>query len=364
MSGLDAVKKLKLAKFFLSIFTILALIIVLFLTVNLVKYYNKYIKRNTDLVYVFDSSTKNKIETITSYLDAEESYLSYKESYGIDVSEWQGNIDWVKVKNSGISFAMIRCGFREYVGGLIKEDAKFKKNMEGAINAGLIVGVYFYGGARNEKEALEEAEFTYNLIKDYTLTYPVAYDIEAFTEGRLTSANKSNVSDSVITYAETLAGYGYQTMVYSYKTAFTDILDTGKFDGMLIWLAHFADSTDYHGNYNMWQYSEEGRVDGILVSVDLNISYFTYVQDENEIIENPNYIYPPNVEFTSVDDEVKTIKNATIRNSATTDMPNSLGVIKRGTVLKRVGVSEKFSKIIYENKTVFIENKAIITQSS
>lgn len=360
---MEEVNKLKLAKFFLSIFTILTIFIVIFLSVNLVKYYNKYIKvkKNTDLVYVFDSSNSSHIEPITSDLDTGESYLSYKESYGIDVSEWQGNIDWMRVKNSGISFAMIRCGFREYVGGLIHEDAKFRENMEGAINAGLIVGVYFYGGARNNEEALEEAEFTYNLIKDYTLTYPVAYDIEAFTEGRLTGANKSIVSDSVVTYTETLASYGYQTMVYSYKTAFTDILDTGKFDGMLIWLAHFAESTDYHGNYNMWQYSEEGRVDGILTAVDLNISYFTYVQDENGIVENPNYIYPPIVEFTNISDEVKTIKNATIRNSATTDLPNRLGTIKRGTVLKRVGISEKFSKVIYDGKMVFIENKTITT---
>ncbi len=340
-------------------FLSIVLSIIAFLCISLVKYYNTNIvgMEKAKLFYTFDQNTIGYTASLDYlYEDISEQFLSYGVSYGVDVSEWQGTIDWEKVAHTGISFAMIRCGFRQTDGSEIKEDARFRENIEGAINAGLKVGVYFFGTAKNEEEALEEAEFTYNLIKDYNLTYPVAYDAETFNKGRLLGVSYSTITDNILSFTETLSSYGYETMVYSYKNAFKNMLDTGKLDGKLIWLAHYVDETDYTGNYNMWQYTNSGRVDGINTNVDLNISYFTYVDSEDEIVANPNYVKAPDVSFTSVNEEVKTIKNATMRSSATSTIPNKLGNLSYGTTLLRIGISDEFSKILYNGRVVYIKN--------
>lgn len=338
-----------------------SLTLAVFLSVNLILFYFKNVQnyQKGDLVYVFKEKTFENDYVIDVDADMSEQFLSYGISYGVDVSEWQGEIDWEKVAATGISFAMIRCGFREIVGSEVKEDANFRTNIEGARAAGLNVGVYFFGTAKNQEEALEEAEFTFNLIKDYNLTYPVVYDIESFNDGRLKYVDYSTISDNVLTFTEALARHGYDTMVYSYKSALTSMLDMGKFDGKLIWLAHFVEDTDYKGNYNMWQYTDVGKVDGISTYVDLNISYFKYVDDERLVVQNPNYVESPKVEFSDIDDEVRIIRNSKIRASATTEIPNTLGNISYGTVVKRTGVSEHFSRIIYNERVVYIENDDI-----
>ena len=344
-------------------FLSIVMLIIAFLSMSLVDYYEQNVKsiKTGELVYVFEPNTISYSYEDARNTDISEQFLSYGISYGIDVSEWQGEIDWNKVAATGINFAIIRCGFRETVGSEIKEDAQFRKNMEGAMNAGLNVGVYFFGTAKTEEEALEEAEFTINLIKDYNLTYPVVYDVETFNDGRLKNVSYSTITDNILTFTETVASYGYSTMVYSYRNAFENMLDTGKLDGKLIWLAHYVDETDYSGNYNMWQYTSEGRVDGIKTNVDLNISYFKYVEDEEEIVEDPNYKSAPEVEFTKVDEEVKTTTKTTMRSSATLNMPNKLGSITSGTTLVRTGISEEFSKVLYNGRVVYIENKYLRT---
>jgi len=330
-----------------------------FLVVNVFLYYaaNKNAE-DIPLYYNFKANTV-KSSSDMSFLDADisEQFLSYEVSYGVDVSEWQGNIDWNKVKATGISFAMIRCGFRQTVGSEVIEDSKFRENIEGATAAGLKVGVYFFGTAKNQDEAREEAEFTINLIKDYNLTYPVVYDFEVFNRDRLAGVDNATITDNILTYTETVGSYGYETMIYSYHDALAHMLNTGKLEGKLIWLAHWVDKTNYRGNYHMWQYTDKGRVDGIRTNVDLNVSYFTYVDSEEEIVDNPNYIDAPKVAMAGVFETVKTKSNATMRTSPTTSMPNKLGTIPRGTILNRTGVSDDFSEVEYNGRIVYIENK-------
>lgn len=338
-----------------SVFFVIVFSIILFLCVKLVLMYNNEIKNNkVNLIYEFGPNTVPYAENEIFTADIRERFLSYGISYGVDVSEWQGDIDWQKVKETGISFAMIRCGFRQTHGSMLIEDGQFRRNIEGATAAGLRVGVYFFGTARNEKEALEEAEFTINLIKDYDITYPVVYDIESFDTGRLENVSYSTITDNILTFTEMVGTYGYETMVYSYHNALSYMLDTGKLDGKLIWLAHFADSTNYKGNYSMWQYTNEGRVDGILTDVDLNISYFTYVDEINQIVNNPNYVKPPEVFFNEVDEIVKTKRSTTMRNSPSYDIPNRLGSIPRETQMQRIGISEEFSKVVFNERTIYV----------
>lgn len=344
-----------------TIISTIIFLLIFHLIVSLFLYYNKNVLNDgIPLYYEFKANTvKNSIDPSIVNDDIQEQFLSYAISYGIDVSEWQGNIDWEKVRSTGISFAIIRCGFRETEGSKVKEDANFRKNIEGAIEAGLKVGVYFFGTAKNEREAIEEAEFTINLIKDYNLTYPVVYDAEIFNTGRLKGISNTTITDNVLTFTETVASYGYETMVYSYRNALTNLLEMGKLEGKLIWLAHYTDKTDYKGNYNMWQYTSEGKVDGIKTNVDLNISFFTYVDTEDEIVANPYYVYPPTPVFKTNEDTVKTIRKSTIRTSPTKEIPNSLGTIPKGTILTRKTMGEEFSLVEYNSKSVYISNSDI-----
>ncbi len=335
--------------------------IIAFLCVKLIWLYKTEVNPDgVELIYEFGPNTVPFYFDESQTQDISEQFLSYGISYGVDVSEWQGGINWEKVRATGISFAMIRCGFRQTHGNEVIEDAMFKENIEGALAAGLRVGVYFFGTARNEKEALEEAEFTINLIKDYDLSYPVVYDIESFGEGRLKNVSYSSITDNILTFTETVGSYGYETMVYSYHNAFSYMLDTGKLDGKLIWLAHWVDKTDYKGNYNMWQYTSTGRVDGILTNVDLNVSYFTYVDEESQIVKNPNYVEVPSVSLTQVDEKVKTARATMMRSSPSNEVPNRLGSIPRGTSLVRKGVSEKFSLVVYNGRSVYVANSDLI----
>lgn len=346
-------------------FLIIVFSIIAFLCINLFLFYKKEIKNpGVELIYEFGPNTIPLKFDDSIVSDISEQFLSYGVSYGIDVSEWQGGINWEKVRATGISFAMIRCGFRQTHGNEVLEDGQFKDNIEGAIAAGLRVGVYFFGTAKNQQEAIEEAEFTVNLIKDYNLSYPVVYDIESFDEGRLARVSYSTITDNILAFTETVGSYGYETMVYSYHNALSYMLDTGKLDGKLIWLAHWVDKTDYKGNYNMWQYTSTGRVDGIIGNVDLNVSYFTYVDDEQKIVPNPNYVSTPEVAFTSTNEKVKTVRATTMRNGPTSGMPNKLGTIPRGTVMTRTGISEKFSLVDYNGRAVYVLNSDLVATTS
>ena len=352
----------KFKKICITTFIAIIFIFTAFLTTNLFLFYNKNIKnREVKLYYDFKPNTV----TVNNFLnysntDISEQFLSYGISYGIDVSEWQGSINWEKVKKTGISFAMIRCGYRQTEGSEIHEDARFKENIEGATKAGLTVGVYFFGTAKNEKEALEEAEFTINLIKDYNLTYPVAYDAETFDQGRLQNIDYSTISNNILTFTETIGSYGYDTMVYSYHDAFIYKLDMGKFDGKLIWLSHFSPTTGYNGNFNMWQYTSEGHVDGITTKVDLNISYFKYVDNEEDVTINPNYKHANDIPVTLIDDSIKTTSKTTLRTSPTTSIPNKYGYINKGITLKRTGYTEDFSRVNYNGRTLYISNDDLV----
>lgn len=336
------------------------ILIVCFFMYSLISFYVKRVKNTFGKpIYSFDNTTAPyKDQTIVGQ-DISELYLSYGISYGIDVSEWQGTIDWEEVSKTGISFAIIRCGFRGIKGSKIYEDARFKENIEGAINAGLNVGVYFFGTAKSNDEAKEEAEFVISLIRNYELSYPVVYDIETVNEGRLKGVDTEIITDSILTFTETIASYGYDTMIYSNKNTFTNKLYTGKFAGKLIWLAHYTSKTNYKGDYNMWQYTKEGKVNGIKGNVDLNISYFKYVKEEEEIEENPTIKQIPYVEFEEINELITLKKTIHYRNSASIDIPNIEGEIKKGTIIRRTGISELISRIEYNGKNYFVSNKEI-----
>ena len=194
---------------------------------------------------------------------------------GIDVSTWNGNIDWNKVKNSGVSYVIIRTGYRGSTQGALVEDNKFRQNIKGATNAGLKVGVYFFTQAINEVEAVEEASMVLSQIKGYKLAYPVFIDVES-SGGRADGLSTSDRTKIVNAFCQTIQNNGYRAGIYANKTWFTNKLNTSALSGYKIWLAQYNSSVTYKGRYDMWQYSDKGKINGISGNVDMNLSYLSY----------------------------------------------------------------------------------------
>lgn len=192
---------------------------------------------------------------------------------GIDVSKHNGNIDWKAVKNSGVSFAIIRCGYRGYSTGVMVEDPTFRTNIRGALAAGLRVGVYYYSQAVDEVEAVEEASMVINLVSGYGLQLPVYMDVEA-SGGRADSISVSQRTANIKAFCGTIQSAGYKAGVYANKTWLNSYINASSISNYHIWLAQYAKEPTYTATrYDMWQYTSKGRVSGISGNVDMNICY-------------------------------------------------------------------------------------------
>lgn len=193
---------------------------------------------------------------------------------GIDVSKWQKEIDWDKVKNEGVDFAIIRCGYRGSVTGSLVEDPYFEQNIKGAQAAGIKVGVYFFTQAVNEVEAVEEASMVISLVRDYELQYPVFIDTEgAGGNGRADSLNVEERTAVCEAFCTTVKNAGLEAGVYASRNWYNNKLTTSTLESYAIWLAEYRSVPLYQGYYQMWQYTSKGKINGINGNVDLNVSY-------------------------------------------------------------------------------------------
>ncbi len=194
---------------------------------------------------------------------------------GIDVSKWNGTIDWNQVKASGVNYVIIRCGYRGSSAGALIEDPKYKANIEGATKAGLKVGVYFFSQAIDEVEAVQEASMVLSLVKNYKISYPIFLDVEA-SGGRADNISKETRTAVCKAFCQTIQNSGYTAGVYANKTWLTSKIDTSQLGSYKIWLAQYAAAPTYTGRYEIWQYKDSGSVPGISGHVDLNLSYLGY----------------------------------------------------------------------------------------
>lgn len=231
---------------------------------------------------------------------------------GIDVSQWQENIDWEKVKDAGIEYALIRVGYRGYSAGSLTYpytdangtyhsgtmDTYYHQNMKNATAAGIKVGVYIFSQAITEDEAQEEAEYILNNIGDYPISMPLVFDFEYVSGGRLTSKLPKDKATAIcMRFCDTIAAAGYTPMVYASKSVFENQMNVSELTdkGYRIWLAHYVNydgngketksgnGTSYAGTYDFWQYSSSGKVAGISGNVDMD---FYYAQDGDNFIPN------------------------------------------------------------------------------
>ena len=190
---------------------------------------------------------------------------------GIDVSEWQGSVNWNSVKSAGVKFAMIRAGYGRYTN---QKDLMFDTNMKGTAGAGLSRGIYWYSYATTADDALREAEACYQIIKNYKFEYPIYYDIEESSQQGLSTATVSAIADTFCSY---LQSKGYYVGIYSYAS----FINTKFYDNILkkydVWVAHFdVNSPAVSASYGMWQYTDHGSVNGISGNVDFDYAYKDY----------------------------------------------------------------------------------------
>ena len=201
--------------------------------------------------------------------------------FGVDVSKYQGEIDWTKAKENGVEFAFIRVGYRGSGTGALREDPCFRQNMEGALKNGIRVGVYIFSQAITESEAVEEAQYTLERIAGYSVELPVVIDYEfaGNGDGRLYQADLSREEMTSIcrAFCETVESAGYHGMVYANRSLLRDNMYADELaKDYYIWMAHYTSNTDYTGKYDFWQYTSNG--DGYKYgmsdkNVDLNYWY-------------------------------------------------------------------------------------------
>ncbi|MCQ2496950.1 MAG: hypothetical protein MJ131_10230 [Lachnospiraceae bacterium] len=201
---------------------------------------------------------------------------------GIDVSKYQADVDWKKVADEGVKFAIVRMGFRGMNEGTLEVDPYFTKNVEGATAAGIDVGVYFFSQAVNEKEALEEADFVLDAIKDYKITYPVIFDTERVTsfDARANNISYAQRTANTKAFCDRVAEKGYKPMIYAntkYMLMGIDLEQLADYDK---WFAVYSDKITFPYNFQMLQYSESGSIPGVTGNVDLNISFVDYAKKE------------------------------------------------------------------------------------
>lgn len=203
---------------------------------------------------------------------------------GIDVSYFQGDIDWEKVKESGVDFAMIRIGYRGYESGAIKLDKKFDEYMTGAAKAGIDTGVYFFSQAVSESEAASEAEFVISHLKGYDVTYPVVFDWEIIGEesARTNDIPVRILTDCTVRFCSDIASAGYKPMIYTNTRQALVHIDMSELTEYDIWLAEYDDKPSYPYDFKIWQYASDAIVPGIENEVDVNISFVDYSHGDEE----------------------------------------------------------------------------------
>ena len=204
--------------------------------------------------------------------------MCIRDRVGIDVSYHQGEIDWEAVADSGVDFAIIRIGYRGYSEGVIYQDPYFLDNIEGALDNGIEVGIYFFSQAVTVEEAVEEAEQTVEWLRGYSgdITFPVVFDWEriSYSGSRTAELSAVTVTDCAIAFFDVIESAGYQPMAYVSPSTSNEDIYVDRLTDYPMWLAHYTSDwvmSYYPYYYDMWQYTSGGSVPGIEGNVDLNV---------------------------------------------------------------------------------------------
>lgn len=194
---------------------------------------------------------------------------------GVDVSAYQTQIDWQAVKDAGVEFAMIRVGYRGYSTGKLDLDDRFLDHIQGALDAGLEVGVYFFSQALTPEEAEEEANYVLTWMEGYDITYPVVFDWEEVeTEARTDEMNMLMLTSCAQRFCQVIEEAGYEAGVYFNQAYGYQQLNLVSLKDYTFWLAEYSEAPTFYYDFELWQYTNEGTVPGIDGPVDMNIRFF------------------------------------------------------------------------------------------
>ncbi|MDE6742401.1 MAG: glycoside hydrolase family 25 [Lachnospiraceae bacterium] len=298
---------------------------------------------------------------------------------GIDVSKYQGTIDWNMVRESGVEFAMIRVGYRAKSTGEIFEDPTARYNLQEAQAAGIKIGAYFFSSAVTKEEAREEAVFTMNIIAKYRITYPVAYNCEDFlsTDSRQYGLDASARTELACAFLDEISAAGYTPMFYASKGELegnaqwnTDTLSSRY----KIWVAQYPDqpypqtnASSYTGTHAMWQYTGQGIVAGISKKTDVNVAYFGYLQEAEAKDETPPETVEANPEvgiiFTEVNETVTAKQETNLRSEPSTLNDASIvTTLMHGDTATRTGIGHNgWSRVIYNGQTLYAVTSYLTT---
>ena len=298
---------------------------------------------------------------------------------GIDVSKYQGTINWAEVKASGVDFAMIRVGYRAKSTGEIFEDPAARYNMQEAQAAGVKIGAYFFSSAVTKEEAREEAAFTASIIAKYKITYPVAFNCEDFQspDSRQYGLDATQRTELACAFLDEISAAGYTPMFYASKGELegsaqwnTDTL-AAKYK---IWVAQYPEkpypetaSSSYSGSHDMWQYTSQGTVAGIPKKTDVNIAYFGYLQEAEAKDETPAETVTANPEigiiFTEVNETVTAKQETNLRTEPSTLNDDSIvGKLVHGDTATRTGIGHNgWSRVIYNGQTLYAVTSYLTT---
>lgn len=236
---------------------------------------------NGHILPVSKNAEKNKLDPEKFYSENGRIYYDSDDvEYGIDVSSHQGEIDWAKVKADGMDFAIIRVGYRGYgEAGTINKDEYFDRNIQGALENGLKVGVYFFSQAITADEAAEEARFVLDAITGYDISYPVIYDWEHIVgveSARTYYYEDFDISSFANAFCHEIINAGYDSTVYFNPTYGYLLYDIDEISQHGFWLAQYSDRPSFYYGFLIWQYTNAGSVDGVGTSVDINISFIDH----------------------------------------------------------------------------------------
>ena len=215
-----------------------------------------------------NSSTPSQVKRtkISKYI---KKYKTDNTMIGIDVSAWQDNIDWKKVKDAGVEFAILRIGFGHTSDGQIKKDNWFDRNIKEAKKYGIDLGIYFYSYAGSEEEARDQAKWIVKTLNKQKLELPIAFDWEDWSDFNSYKVSFKKLTDIAYAFIDEVEKNGYEGMIYGSAYYLKNIW--GHFDKT--WVAYYTDNNDYSGDYMIWQLTSTGSVNGIIGSVDVNVLY-------------------------------------------------------------------------------------------
>ena len=302
-----------------------------------------------------------------------------QETMGIDVARYQGTIDWELVSKTDIDFAMIRLGYRTMVDGEIVEDSNARYYMQEASNNGILIGGYFFSTAITPEEAIEEANWVADLVAQYPITYPIAFNSEGFLdeENRHCGLTKEQRTEIARAFMDTIEKRGYEPMFYASKHDMqqdahwltSDIQKDYK-----IWVAHYPDvpypetqSSDFTGRHQMWQYTALGNVPGIYQNVDLDLAYFGYSKaaKPKDSSKPPEASPDPEalMDFESVHETVTAKEETNLRSLPSQGSESQvMYTLKHGQTADRIGISSNgWSKLRFEDNTYYAVSSYLTT---